>query len=294
MHSSRAAVVLTFLESARGSMRGLDTSMKDKPMKYVSPVGALPKLVTSATIVALALGLVPTDATRAQAAGVDPDAARALKRMTDYVGTLQQFSVDTANTLEIVLDTGQKIQFTSGSRNTVQRPNKLRSERVGDVISQSFYYDGRTLTVFNPDDGFYATVPAPGTIDAMVDYARDSLDIVAPAGDLITIDAYDRLTADATSGFVVGKSVVDGVRCDHLAFRSGAVDWQIWIEDGDKPLPRKYVITSLDIPQAPQFAQVMSNWSTDTAVKPEHFEFTPPSGSRAIRFLPVGAAGAQP
>ena len=130
--------------------------------------------------------------------------------------------------------------------------------------------------------------------DAMVDYARDSLDIVAPAGDLITIDAYDRLTADATSGFVVGKSVVDGVRCDHLAFRSGAVDWQIWIEDGDKPLPRKYVITSLDIPQAPQFAQVMSNWSTDTAFKAEHFEFTPPSGSRAIRFLPVGAAGAQP
>ena len=59
-------------------------------------------------------------------------------------------------------------------------------------------------------------------------------------------------------------------------------------------MPRKYVITSLDIPQAPQFEQVLSNWSTDPAVKTEHFEFTPPSGARAIRFLPVGAAGAQP
>ncbi len=263
-------------------------------MKHVSPVGAISKLVTTATIAALTLSFVLTDTARAQASGVDPEAAAALKRMTDYIGKLQRFSVDTSNTLEVVLDTGQKIQFNSASRNTVQRPNKLRSERVGDVISQSFYYDGRTLTVFNPDDGYFATVPAPGTIDAMVDYARDSLDIIAPAGDLVTTDAYDRLTADATSGFVVGKSIVDGVRCDHLAFRSGAVDWQIWIEDGDKPLPRKYVITSLDIPQAPQFEQVLSNWSTDPALKTEHFEFTPPSGAKATRFLPAGTAGAQP
>ena len=147
-------------------MRDLDTRMKDKPMKYVSPLGALPRLVTTATIAALTLAGADRR-TRAQAAGVDPEAAQALKRMTDYVGKLQRFSVDTSNTLEVVLGTGQKIQFTSASRNTVQRPNKLRSERVGDVISQSFYYDGRTLTVFNPDDGFYATVPAPGTIDAM-------------------------------------------------------------------------------------------------------------------------------
>ena len=263
-------------------------------MKHIPRVGAMPRLVMTATIAALTLSFLLTGTARAQVAGVDPEAAAALKRMTDYVGKLQRFSVDTSNTLEVVLDTGQKIQFSSASRNTVQRPDKLRSERIGDVISQSFYYDGRTLTVFNPGDGYYATVPAPGTIDATVDYARDSLDIIAPAGDLITTDAYDRLLADATSGFVVGKSVVDGVRTDHLAFRSGAVDWQIWIEDGDKPLPRKYVITSLDILQAPQFEQMLSNWSIDPALKTEHFEFTPPSGAKATRFLPAGTAGAQP
>ena len=166
MHSSRAAFVLTFFQVCeqfdagrarrarqQSSMQDPDTSMKDKPMKYVSPVEALPKLVTSATIVALTLSLVLADATRAQAAAVDAEAAQALKRMTDYVGKLQRFSVDSSNTLEVVLDTGQKIQFTSASRNTVQRPDKLRSERAGDLISQSFYYDGRTLTVFNPDEG---------------------------------------------------------------------------------------------------------------------------------------------
>jgi hypothetical protein len=230
----------------------------------------------------------------AQAAGMDPDAARILKRMTDYLGKLQRFGVDTSGTLEVVLVTGQKIQFTSAARDTVQRPDKLRSERIGDLISQSFYYDGRTLTIFNPGDGYYATVPAPNTIDAMVDFARDSLDVIAPAGDLIATDAYQRLMADATSGFVVGKAVIGGVRCDHLAFRSGVVDWQVWIEDGDQPLPRKYVITSLDVNQAPQFELLMSNWSIDPAIKARYFEFTPPPGARATQFLPVGTAGAQP
>jgi len=100
--------------------------------------------------------------------------------------------------------------------------------------------------------------------------------------------------ADATAGFVVGQSTVDGVRCDHLAFRSGVVDWQIWIEVGDRPLPRKYVVTSLDVDQAPQFELMMSNWSTDPALTAEHFQFTPPPGAKAIEFLPVGTAGATP
>lgn len=264
-------------------------------MKFIPPAGAMPRPITATAIAALTLAFILPGTAHAQAAaGVDADAATILRRMTDYVGKLQRFSVDTSNTLEIVLTSGQKIQLTSASRNTVQRPNRLRSERVGDVISQSFYFDGRTFTIFNPGDGYYATVPAPSTIDAMVDFARDSLDVIAPAGDLITMDAYDRLTAGATAGFVVGKSVIDGVRCDHLAFRSGVVDWQIWIADGDKPLPRKYVITSLDTPQAPQFEQVLSNWSLDPAVKPGFFDFVPPAGARAIQFLPAGTPGAQP
>lgn len=228
----------------------------------------------------------------AQAAAVEPEAARLLKRMTDYVGGLPQFGLDTAQSIEVVLVSGQKIQFTSASRMVVQRPNKLFAERVGDVISQSFYYDGKALTLLNPDDGYYATVPAPGTIDAMLDFARDSLDVIAPAGDLVTKDAYARLMADTTSGFVVGKSTVDGVRCDHLAFRSYGVDWQIWIEDGARALPRKYVISTVDIVGAPQFEMLMRNWTTSPDVSPKRFQFTPPPGATKVEFLPTGNTGA--
>jgi hypothetical protein len=251
------------------------------------------RAILAASLVLAFTALTPAQA-RAQDAGVDEEARRLLQRMTTYVASLGKFGLDTANTLEVVLTTGQKIQFTSAARNSVQRPDKLRSERIGDVVSQYFYYDGKTLTLFNPDDRYYATVPAPATIDAMVDFARDSLDIVAPAGDLITLDAFERLMSSTRSGFVVGKSVVGGVRCDHLAFRGPDFDWQIWIEDGERPLPRRYVITDLDVPGAPQFEVQMSNWTTSPDFGPKHFEFSPPAGSTKIEFLPVGNAGGQP
>ena len=87
----------------------------------------------------------------AQGAAVDPEAARLLKRMTDYIGALKQFGAETEQVFEVVLVSGQKLQFSSASRIVVQRPNKLRAERVGDIISQSFYYDGRVLTLSNPN-----------------------------------------------------------------------------------------------------------------------------------------------
>ena len=228
----------------------------------------------------------------AQVNDIEPEAGRLLKRMTDYVGNLPQFGLDTAQSIEVVLVSGQKIQFTSAARMVVQRPNKLFAERVGDVVSQSFYFDGKSLTLLNPDDGYFATVPAPGTIDGMLDFARDSLDVIAPAGDLITQDAYARLMADTTAGFVVGKSTIDGVRCDHLAFRSAGVDWQIWIEDGARALPRKYVISTVDVVGAPQFEVLMKNWTTTPDVSPKRFQFTPPAGATEVKFLPIGNAGA--
>ena len=245
-------------------------------------------------LLALSLTALATSPARAQSTGVHPEAARLLKRMTEFVGSQDRFSLQTVNTVEVVLDSGQKIQFTGGARTTVQRPNKLHSERVGDVMSQSFYYDGQTVTLVNPDDGYFATVPAPSTIDGMLDFAREELDVVAPAGDLITMDAYGRLMSDARSGFVVGKSYVDGVRCDHLAFRGYGVDWQIWIEDGDRPVPRKYVITTVDMEQAPQAEILVTGWNTSPGVGAKQFEYSPPAGARQIEFVALDSTGEQP
>ena len=239
--------------------------------------------VASAALIAAALPF----AALAQPAGRDPQAVKLLKSATDFLAAQRQFTVDTRSTIEAVLASGQKVQFDNTARASVQRPNKLRAERVGDLVQQVFYYDGRTLTLSNPAQNVYAAVAAPATLDATLEFATTSLNVLAPAGDLLASNAYEILMTDVTSGFVVGKSVVDGARCDHLAFRAPHVDWQIWIEDGKQPLVRKLVITTRDVLNAPQFAVVMK-WNLEPAFTAQTFAFSPKADARKIDFLPVG------
>jgi hypothetical protein len=234
---------------------------------------------------ALALSASVSMEVRAQESAVDPAATQILRRMTDYLGSLQRFSLDTQNTLEEVLDSGQKIQYDFATSVVVQRPNKLRAERKGDLLNQVAVYDGKTLTVYNATSKYYAVAAAPDNIDDALHFARDSLDIVPPSGDLIYTNAFDLLTARLSSGIVVGKSMIGGVKCDHLAFRGPVVDWQIWIADGDKPLPRKYSITTRNDPAQPEYWVLMSNWNVAPNVSDALFRFTPPQGAKETEFL---------
>jgi hypothetical protein len=229
----------------------------------------------------------------AQPAGIDPQAEKLLKASTVFLARQKQFSLETRSSLEVVLASGQKIQFDHAARQSIQRPNKLRAERVGDLVDQVFYYDGKSLTLHSPSERLYATVPVPGTLEEMLDYARTSLDIVAPAGDLVYKNAYEILMDGVTGGFVVGKGVVEGVRCDHLAFRAPHVDWQIWIQEGNQPLPRKLVITTRDVVNAPQFSVVVTKWNLAPKLSDAMFAFTPPKGAKSVDFVPAAKSAPQ-
>jgi hypothetical protein len=242
-----------------------------------------------------ALGLVLIAGSPAYSQGqfsaVEPKASQLLRKMSDYLAGLEQFSVQTENALDVILRSGEKIQFDSPAECAVQRPNKLRADRKGDIANQEFYYDGKTLTLYNPDQKYYATVEAPPTIDETLDFARESLDVYAPGGDLLYKNAYEILTEDVVSGFYVGLSVVDGVKCNHLAFRGNEVDWQIWIEDGDKPLPKKFVITTKWMTGAPQFTVVVKSWNLSPKLTEDMFTFVPPKDAQKIDFIRLSRGG---
>jgi hypothetical protein len=255
-------------------------------MKQVARIGR-----GGAVTVALLLTVALPQEAEAQADGVDPVARQLLKASTDFLARQQQFSLDTASSIEVVLASGQKIQYDHSAKVAVERPNKWRAERTGEVVDQVFYYDGKSLTLHNPEGNYYATIAAPGTLEEMLDFARAKLDVVAPAGDLIYKNAYDLLMQDVVSGFVVGKGVVDGVRCDHLAFRAPHVDWQIWIEEGARPLVRKLVITTRDKLNAPQFTVVAKNWNLKPKFTAATFSYVPPQCPQQVEFLLQDAEG---
>jgi hypothetical protein len=241
---------------------------------------ALSRCFTIAAVAGFSVAL------QAQPAGIAPEAQRLLKASTDFLASQQQFSVDTRITLEVVLKSGQKIEFNHTASQSVKRPNKLRSERTGDLVNQVFIYDGKSLTLHNPQDKVYAQVAAPDTLESMYEFARTKLDIVAPASDLMYRNAYDILMDGVTDGFVVGKAVIEGVRCDHLAFRAPQVDLQVWVQEGAQPLPRKFVITTRDLDNAPQFGVTVTKWNLKPTFDAQTFAFIPPADAKKVDFLP--------
>ncbi len=239
-----------------------------------------------------ALGVLALSATvftevRAQPPAVDSAATQILQRMTDYLGSLQQFSVHSQNTLEDVLDSGHRVDFDVSASVIVSRPNKLRAERRGDLIDQIFYYDGKTLTLFNPSDMVYATEPAPATIEGVLDFARETLGLGIPAADLIYRNAFPLLMQDVTFAAVVGKAVIGGVKCDHLLFSRPGVDFQVWVADASRPLPYKYVVTDTGTPALVSITTVMSDWNVAPAAGDARFTFIPPQGAKPITFMPL-------
>lgn len=229
---------------------------------------------------------------RAQTPAVDPAATQILKRMGDYLSGLKQFSVHTHNNWEDLLDSGQRVDLMMSASVVVSRPNLLRAERKGDIVSQAFYYDGKTLTLYSPDDKVYATEPAPPTIEGMLDFARDTLGLLIPVGDLLYRDVYALLMQDVTSAVVVGKSVIGGVQCDHVAFSRPGVDFQVCVADSGPPLPRMYAVTDTGTPALLSVTAVMSDWNTSPNVADERFAFVPPQGAQPITFMRLDTAGA--
>ena len=248
--------------------------------------------------VALAMLVVAgwPQAGHAQPTGMEPQAEKLLRRMSDYLASRQQFTLKAENTLEVVLASGQKLQYASPATLTASRPNRLRAHRTGDIVNQEFFYDGKTLTLFNPRENLYATAAAPPTIEEMLDFAREKLDIIAPGAEILYKNAAERMLKVTMSGFVVGPSVVGGVKSTHLAFRGAEVDWQIWIEDGNKPLARKFILTSKKVTGEPQFTVLIRSWDVAPKLTDKEFTFVPPKGAKKIDFLQLteGAAKPQP
>ena len=62
------------------------------------------------------------------------------------------------------------------------------------------------------------------------------------------------------------------------------MDLQIWIADGDRPLPLRIVLTYVDEPGQPQFRAQFLDWKTEPPGATDAFRFTPPPAARKIAF----------
>jgi hypothetical protein len=234
------------------------------------------------TAVALTAGLLFGPALFISSARAEDDAKSLLKAMTDYIAAQKTLSATIDSDIEVVTPDLQKIQFTSSGRVLLNRPDKFRVSRTGGYADLELVFDGKTATLLGKGENAYASVEIPGTFDQFVGKLRNEHNMAMPGADLLVSGSYDDLMNGVYDAKHIGRGVIDGVECEHLAFRAADTDWQIWIEPGARPIPHKYVITSKAVTGAPQYTLRIREFRTDAPVAADAFSFTPPAGSKKV------------
>jgi hypothetical protein len=231
----------------------------------------------SAKLIALTAILALSSAARAE-----DDATQILKAMSEYVSSQQSISLTFNSDIEVITPEIQKIQFTSSGKLVLGRPDKLRASRTGGYTDVEIVFDGKTVTILGKNINAYAETEVSGNVDQLVDVLRDQYSLEFPGADLLLSNSYEVLMADVLEAKHIGQGVVDGVECEHLAFRNQDTDWQLWVEVGDRPIPRKFVITSKATAAAPQYTLLIKDWKTDAAMDAEAFAFQPPAEAKKV------------
>ena len=212
------------------------------------------------------------------------DAVQILKSMSDYIASQKTISLTYDSDVEVITSEVEKIQFTSSGTVLLSRPDKVRASRTGGYADVEIVFDGKTVSGLGKNINAYTQFEAAGSIDQLITKLRGMNLIVAPGADLLGSRVFDDLMADVIVAKHIGRGVIDGVECEHLAFRTMDIDWQLWVEVGDRPIPRKYVITSKGVGGAPQYTLRIKEWKTDGPAGADAFVFTPPQGANKVAF----------
>jgi hypothetical protein len=217
---------------------------------------------------AAALLLISMSAARA-----DEAQARVLfKAMTDYMAAQKAISFDYDSYLDVVSTDKQKLALASSGTLTLNRPDKLHMTRTGGFANVELTFDGKTVTLLGKNANAYAQVEEAGTVDKLVDALRKKIQKPMPAADLLMSDPHAMLMTNVQDVKDLGSGVIRGQECNHIASRSDKADWQLWIAQGDRPYPCRFVITSTDIPESPQYTIDIRSWKAGPEVAADTFK----------------------
>jgi hypothetical protein len=271
-----AALVALLVVACNGHNSPQGTGTASEPSQAAGTAGVAERAVPA----------VPASA-EAGATARDSSAIAALERMGAYLRGLTTFQIRGETSRDEVLDDGQSVEFAAVVDMIVQRPNRIRAEVTSDRKQRLYFGDGKTFSVWAKRMNYYATIPAPPTLRELADTLADKYDLELPLVDLFYWGERKSLD-DIRGASDIGASQVDGVTCEHYAFRQEGADWQVWIQQGDYPLPRRLVITTTTDAARPQYAATLT-WNLAPSYDDTAFTFVPPKDAKRITLVEMPA-----
>jgi hypothetical protein len=218
--------------------------------------------------------------------GSDADAMALLMKMGDFLAQAKQFSVSIRAGYDVLQETGQMIEFGELRKLTLVRPHHIRADAErSDGEKVLVLFDGKEITVFSPEEEVFASTAKPGDLDNAILHLRRDLQLRLPLAMMFVTNFRSELERRVRSVQFVELTTLMDVPCVHLAVRTNAVDFQIWIPSEGDPLPRRVVITYREEEGQPQYGANFSEWNLAPNPPESFFSFTPPEGVQRIPFL---------
>ncbi len=237
----------------------------------------------------LGIGLISAqDKSAGSTEKVDPRVKELMKRMGTFLESLKKYALEAEETIDEWSDeAGMYIQLSHQRKVLVVRPNGVHSTTSGDQ-QRCFYYNGKTITLHERDKNTYVTVPAPDTIEKAMQDMHEKYGMNLPLADLLLSRPDAAMLKNVDYAFYLGERTIENVKCHHIACSQRNIDWQLWVEQGEQPLPRKLVITHTRLGGDPKYVAVIKKWNLDPKPEPGCFDFKKPEGAMQMDMPRLG------
>ena len=213
---------------------------------------------------------------------IEPRVQELMRRMSDRLGQVSALALEAEEVYDDVPADRPRTQLTSVRRVAMRRPDRLVSDAAGDASNRALWYDGRTASSLDREQNVWTSGAVPPTVDGALDWVFDQTGTVIPLADFLYVDVYDRMMGQVQRGVYLGVHEAAGVPCHHLSFEQATIDWQIWIDAGPEPLPRKLVIAYKTEDEVPQYSVTIRKWNVKADLPEALFRFVPPSGAKRV------------
>jgi hypothetical protein len=262
----------TAARPGKGEARGIKQAAR---MRFVLPL-AIAFATCAISVPASVRAQEPKDV------AISEDTGAALARMNRTLRT-RQFSFEARTFRSYVGANGELLHIAHTLKTVFRRPDRLSVDVSGDDGASKMIYDGNTIVVYAVEEKRYASLAVSGGIDKALDAVEERARVDFPLADLLSDDPEASVLAGVTSGSQVGTATIGGVLCRHFFFgQAPDMEFELWLEDNERSLPRRLVVTYRSLPGRPILIAELSNWDLSADVPDSAFVFEPPADATKV------------
>ena len=222
---------------------------------------------------------------------VEPRVQELMHLMSDRLAQVKALALEAEEIYDEVPADRPRTQLANVRHVAMRRPDRLVADAAGDAQNRALWYDGKTASSLDREQNVWTSGAVPPTVDGALDWIFDQTGTVVPLADFLYTDVYDRLMSDVQRGVYLGVHDAAGVPCHHLSFEQATIDWQLWIDAGPDPLPRKLVIAYKTEDEVPQYSVTIRKWNVKADLPEALFRFVPPAGAKRIEIAAFTGEG---